>query len=135
MFTAPLEPLVMWNRFFIVIFIMLSSACRAFVPNTHLSGRKLLVRFMSSTTSSNDSIVEICRRKISEELGTDAVTVKGAFDDPNGSHISIEVISDKFEGKRAVQRQQMVYKALWEELKGPVHAVDSMVCKTPSEST
>ena len=58
----------------------------------------------------------------------------GAYDDPNGSHISVVVVSDKFEGKRAVQRQQMVYKALWEELKGPVHAVDSMICKTPEEA-
>jgi stress-induced morphogen len=57
----------------------------------------------------------------------------GAYDDPNGSHISIVVVSDKFEGKRAVQRQQMVYKAIWEELAGPVHAVDSMICKTPTE--
>jgi stress-induced morphogen len=113
---------------------MLSSTYHAFVPHLNLSGRMILTRFMSAS-SSNDSIVDICRRKISEALETDAVTVKGAFDDPNGSHISIEVISDKFEGKRAVQRQQMVYKALWDELKGPVHAVDSMVCKTPSEST
>jgi stress-induced morphogen len=58
----------------------------------------------------------------------------GAYDDPNGSHISIQVVSDKFEGKRAVQRQQLVYKAIWEELQGPVHAVDSMICKTPDEA-
>ena len=57
----------------------------------------------------------------------------GAYDDPNGSHISIEVTSDKFQGKRAVQRQQMVYKAIWEEMQGAVHAVDSMVCKAPDE--
>jgi stress-induced morphogen len=60
--------------------------------------------------------------------------VPGAYDDPNGSHISVVVVSDKFAGKRAVQRQQMVYKALWEELQGAVHAVDSMVCKTPDEA-
>lgn len=49
----------------------------------------------------------------------------------------IDVISDKFAGKRPVQRQQMVYKALWEELKDPggiVHAVDGMSCKTPEEA-
>lgn len=57
----------------------------------------------------------------------------GAYDDPNGSHISIEVVSAKFEGKRPMQRQQLVYKAIWAELQGPVHAVDSMVCKTPDE--
>jgi stress-induced morphogen len=38
----------------------------------------------------------------------------GAYDDPNGSHVSIEVTSALFEGKRPVQRQQLVYKALWE---------------------
>ena len=45
----------------------------------------------------------------------------------------MEVVSPLFEGKRAVQRQQMVYKAIWEELQGPVHAVDAMICKTPDE--
>jgi BolA-like protein 1 len=59
----------------------------------------------------------------------------GAYDDPNGSHVSIEVVSPEFEGKRPVQRQQLVYKAIWEELQGPVHAVDSMVCKTPAEAS
>ena len=58
----------------------------------------------------------------------------GAYDDPNGSHISIEVVSSLFEGKRPVQRQQLVYKAIWEELRGPVHAVDAMVCQTPAEA-
>lgn len=61
-------------------------------------------------------------------------TAAGAFDDPNGSHIAVEVVSPLFAGKRPVQRQQLVYKALWEELQGPVHAVDSMVCRTPDEA-
>ena len=33
----------------------------------------------------------------------------GAYDDPNGSHISIEVISSSFEGKH---RQQLAYKVM-----------------------
>ena len=61
-------------------------------------------------------------------------THTGAFDDPNGSHIAITVVSPLFRSKRPVQRQQMVYKAIWEELQGPVHAVDSMVCQTPEEA-
>ena len=68
-------------------------------------------------------------------LETEDVKVTGAYDDPNGSHISIEVVSSMFEGKRPVQRQQLVYKALWEELQGPVHAVDAMICKTPQEKS
>lgn len=35
-----------------------------------------------------------------------------AYGDPNGSHVTIKIVSDKFEGKRALQRQQLVYKVL-----------------------
>mmetsp|Transcript_7271 Transcript_7271/g.11056 ORF Transcript_7271/g.11056 Transcript_7271/m.11056 type:complete len:160 (-) Transcript_7271:271-750(-) len=93
-------------------------------------------RFMSSSEDGPDtSVVETCTDKIKAALSTDNVKVIGAYDDPNGSHISIEVVSDQFEGKRPVQRQQLVYKAIWEELQSEtVHAVDSMVCKTPDEA-
>lgn len=47
----------------------------------------------------------------------------GAYDDPNGSHVSIEVTSALFEGKRPVQRQQLVYKALWE---GMLHNISPL---------
>eukprot|EP00957_Ditylum_brightwellii_P089667 6828664-Ditylum_brightwellii.AAC.1 len=127
--------------------LMLSTAARAFVvsraplrvagamgtshqPKVNLPS---FTRLMMSSQAPDESIVDICKGKISAALGTEDVVVTGAYDDPNGSHISIKVVSDKFEGKRMVQRQQLVYKALWEELKGPVHAVDSMICKTPSE--
>lgn len=33
--------------------------------------------------------------------------VKGAFDDPNGSHIVIECVAEAFEGKRSLARQQV----------------------------
>mmetsp|Transcript_13910 Transcript_13910/g.30326 ORF Transcript_13910/g.30326 Transcript_13910/m.30326 type:complete len:156 (-) Transcript_13910:2538-3005(-) len=98
-----------------------------------LSSPSLTCRWMSSPNEGEISIVDTCREKIVAALETDDVMVMGAYDDPNGSHISIEVRSALFEGKRPVQRQQLVYKALWEELKGAVHAVDSMVCKTPDE--
>ena len=122
-----------------------------------------VVRSMSTTGEPDTSVVATCQEKIQAALDTSNVKVTGAcpyfekrleyfcglyshilhdfilctlgaYDDPNGSHISIEVVSPKFEGKRAVQRQQMVYKAIWEELQGPVHAVDAMVCKTPDEA-
>merc|ERR1719343_60098 len=89
-------------------------------------------RFMSFDPDT--SVVDVCTQKIGEALETSDVKVTGAYDDPNGSHISIEVVSSQFEGKRPMQRQQLVYKAIWEELQGPVHAVDSMVCKTPEEN-
>eukprot|EP00316_Scyphosphaera_apsteinii_P009498 CAMPEP_0119344172 /NCGR_PEP_ID=MMETSP1333-20130426/106833_1 /TAXON_ID=418940 /ORGANISM="Scyphosphaera apsteinii, Strain RCC1455" /LENGTH=235 /DNA_ID=CAMNT_0007356599 /DNA_START=61 /DNA_END=770 /DNA_ORIENTATION=- len=84
------------------------------------------------------TVVETCKEKISAMLEPIEIKVEGAFDDPNGSHISIYCVSEAFEGKRSMQRQQLVFKAIWDEMQGPippVHAVDSMVLKTPSEET
>ena len=47
--------------------------------------------------------------------------------------IQIVCISSEFEGKNSVQRQRLVYKAIWDELSGPVHAVDNVIAKTPAE--
>ncbi|CAK7333789.1 unnamed protein product [Dovyalis caffra] len=46
----------------------------------------------------------------------------------------IDVISVAFEGQSAVNRQRMVYKAIWEELQSTVHAVDQMTTRTPTEA-
>lgn len=39
------------------------------------------------------------------------------------SHFKLTLVSDDFEGKRLVQRHQMIYKILSEELQSPVHAL------------
>lgn len=39
------------------------------------------------------------------------------------THFRIEIVSPLFEGKRSVQRHQMIYGLLKEELAGPVHAL------------
>ena len=82
------------------------------------------------------TVVGTCKAKIAAALDPKELDVQGAFDDPNGSHITIYCVAEAFEGKRSLARQQLVYKAIWEEMKGtaaPVHAVDSMVLKAPSE--
>ena len=69
------------------------------------------------------------KAKILEALPDAVVTVDGG-----GGHFTIEVTSAQFEGKNTLQRQRMVYKAIWDLMAGdnaPLHAVDSMVCKTP----
>lgn len=70
--------------------------------------------------------------KIKEQLEADTVTVVDTSGD--GRHVCIDVISKAFEGKSAVNRQRMVYKAIWEELQSTVHAVDQMTTKTPDEA-
>lgn len=43
---------------------------------------------------------------------------------PNSeTHFKVVVVSDQFEGKRAVARHQMIYKTLEQEVAGPVHAL------------
>ena len=45
-----------------------------------------------------------------------------------GSHYNIVAVGDLFEGKRAVQRQQMVYGALNEQISsGAIHAVNMKI--------
>lgn len=50
-------------------------------------------------------------------------------------HVSIDVVSNVFEGKNSMERQRMVFKAIWFELQDTVHAVDSMTTKTPAEAS
>ena len=51
----------------------------------------------------------------------------------NGSHYNVTVIGKIFEGKRAVQRQQLVYSALRDQIAaGDIHAVN-MRTYTPQE--
>ena len=82
----------------------------------------------------NEGPVNSCREKIKEALSPKELIVTSAHDDPNGSHIAVKVVSTMFEGKNRVQRQQLVYKAIWEEMQGAIHAVDQLICKTPEEN-
>ena len=53
--------------------------------------------------------------------------------DVDGSHVNIIVVGDIFEGKRTVQRQQLVYAALQEHIASRViHAVN-MKTYSPEE--
>jgi stress-induced morphogen len=47
-------------------------------------------------------------------------------------HYAIVVVSEAFEGVSRVSRQRMIYDALAEEMKGPIHAL-SMKTWTPEE--
>lgn len=87
---------------------------------------------VSGPGSIDTPLMNAMRQKIQEQLEADKVEVKDAYGD--GRHVSIEVVSPLFEGKRSVERQRMVYKAIWEELQTVVHAVDSLTTKSPSEA-
>ena len=53
----------------------------------------------------------------------------------DGRHVTIKVVSKAFEGKNPINRQRMVYKAIWEEKQtDKVHAVQGIVTQTPEEA-
>ena len=107
-------------------------------------------------STSADTVVARCTKKIVDSLNPKECSVTSTDDDPNGSHVScwkllnsaglrltidyihllqiqIVCVADAFEGKSSLQRQRLVYKAIWDEMSGPVHAVDSIIAKTPTE--
>ncbi|BAT96708.1 hypothetical protein LR48_Vigan02g000200 [Vigna angularis] len=97
-----------------------------------------LRNFTSRATHVNDAgsvdlpLIQSMHNKIKEQLNAESVTVKDVYGD--GRHVSIDVVSTAFEGQSAVNRQRMVYKAIWEELQSVVHAVDQMTTSTPAEA-
>ncbi|CAL9125578.1 unnamed protein product [Musa textilis] len=87
---------------------------------------------VSDPGSIDSPMMQSMEKKIKEQLDADLVIVKDAYGD--GRHVSIDVVSKAFEGQSMVNRQRMVYKAIWEELQSTVHAVDQMTTKTPEEA-
>ncbi|XP_022159690.1 protein BOLA4, chloroplastic/mitochondrial [Momordica charantia] len=98
------------------------------------SSRNLSIRAtqVNDSGSIDSPLMQSMENKIKEQLDAQSVTVKDAYGD--GRHVSIDVISSAFEGQSAVNRQRMVYKAIWEELQSTVHAVDQMTTRTPAEA-
>lgn len=62
------------------------------------------------------SVMDNMERKIKDALSPSRLQIIPTIGDPNGAHVQIEVISDRFEGMVAVKRHQAVYQAIWEEL-------------------
>ncbi|KAL1329896.1 hypothetical protein HN51_047079 [Arachis hypogaea] len=121
---------------------IISSRYRSPLPPTPSAASSSLFaatrRFSTRATHVNDPgsidspLMQSMEKKIKDQLNAESVTVKDAYGD--GRHVSIDVVSTAFEGQSAVNRQRMVYKAIWEELQSTVHAVDQMTTRTPAEA-
>jgi acid stress-induced BolA-like protein IbaG/YrbA len=67
------------------------------------------------------------RRFIAEGLPCELLEVDG-----DGRHFDALIVSSLFEGKRPVQRHQLVYRALGDRMREQIHAL-SMKTLTPDE--
>ena len=79
-------------------------------------------------------LMESMRLKIAATLETDPALVRVGDASGDGRHVEVDVVAAAFEGKKSMERQRMVYKAIWQELAETVHAVDAMTTKTPAEA-
>ena len=70
---------------------------------------------------------EDVKRYIAEGLACDRLEVSG-----DGQRFEALIVSPLFEGKRLVQRHQLVYAALGDRMRAEIHAL-SMKTLTPSE--
>ena len=93
--------------------LMLVRSTHSFRTSTLPSARLQFARFSETTPQGVKALVS---GKIEAALSPTSLEVLSATDDPNGAHVAIKIVSDRFEGKSAVQRQQLVYKAIWDEM-------------------
>lgn len=83
----------------------------------------------SHPTNFEGSIVDAIREAIESQIPEAAAEVSGG-----GGHFSIVVVSPAFDGKSMLQSQRLVYGAITHLMSGdmaPVHAIDSLVTRTP----
>lgn len=75
------------------------------------------------------TVIEAAKSAIEAAIPGAVVSVSGA-----GGHFEIQVISDAFAGKRELAKQRMVLSAIAPLMAGaeaPIHAVDTLICRTP----
>jgi len=73
------------------------------------------------------SLIDTIRLLIEASIDCDRIEVDG-----DGRHFQAIIVSKAFEGKRLVQRHQMVYAALGDSMREQIHAL-SMKTLTPQE--
>ena len=101
--------------------VMLSHTATVNASVLRMAPRRSTVRMMSQEGQIQSELMESMRAKIQTALDAQSVSVSDVQGD--GRHVEIVVVSNQFEGQNSVNRQRMVYKAIWEELQDVVHAV------------
>lgn len=86
-------------------------------------------------------VAEAIHQKLSKALSPEHLEVNDdshkhaghAGANPDGeSHFNVTVVTSRFDGLSRIQRQRLVYEALSEEMKGPIHALQLQTW-TPDE--
>ncbi|MEO6421407.1 MAG: BolA family protein [Candidatus Nitrotoga sp.] len=87
----------------------------------------------SHPTDFKGSVIDALQEAIERQIPSSQAEVNGV-----GGHFSIHVTSSAFAGKNMLESQRMVYSAIAHLMAGdaaPVHAVDSLITRTPPEAS
>lgn len=85
----------------------------------------------SHPTDFQGSVIDALRAAIERQIPGSQAEVNGG-----GGHYNIAVTSPAFAGKKMLESQRMVYGAITDLMTGdraPVHAIDSLKTRTPTE--
>ena len=86
--------------------------------------------------------VKLIKQRLKEALAPKKLTIVDDSDahsghtgaqESGGGHFSIEVISEQFQDKSAIERHRMIYVALGDSMGTDIHAL-SISAKTPEEA-
>ncbi|KAG1245162.1 hypothetical protein G6F68_015173 [Rhizopus microsporus] len=89
--------------------------------------RSLAVRLQTQELTSMLPTPAQVRQYIADGLSCEHLDVQG-----DGSHFDAVIVSTAFEGKRLIQRHQLVYAALGDRMKAEIHALSKRTL-TPAE--
>jgi acid stress-induced BolA-like protein IbaG/YrbA len=93
--------------------------------------KKIGIKTSLQNTSSQGQIMlptpELVKEYIAAGMNCAHLEVEG-----DGSHFNAVIVSAEFEGKRLIQRHQLVYAALGDRMREEIHAL-SMKTLTPAE--
>ena len=83
------------------------------------------------------SLASLIETRLRADLGATEVRVVDdsaahAGHGASGAHVAVVVVSAAFAGKSTLQRHRLVYAALADEMKGPIHALQ-ITARAPGE--
>ena len=84
--------------------------------------------------------IDMIRERLNEVFAPDALNIidesakhAGHASAGGAGHFVVEIVSDAFEDKSAIQRHRLVYKALEDAMHSEIHAL-SIKASTPAEA-
>lgn len=94
------------------------------------------------TATTNPSRIELIKQRLEAAFDVVQISIQdeshkhaghAGAKEHGGGHYKLQIISDNFQGKSAIERHKMIYVALGDAMGRDIHAI-SISAKTPAEA-